>query len=261
MSRDASSLKPYFPVITVTVGQHGPQSLHPRIGQEGAPIWEPGDVNVRAWEIDSIGWSNGGAQNLRTETDLKGNVYVSGARVVVTSKHVVGGSHFTAYGIGAQQVLAAAGSKVSQILAQRHAVSQARVAQMRLPWISQIIYADPAGPRRSRGHIRLVGHHVTVFGDYESVLLAFHLRLPSETFSVIDALLACVVADRYHWETTTDAHRRALDDLPAPESVTATAGNLPSIELPGSYLIGAATGVQGTVSSRSIPAAQQEPTI
>jgi hypothetical protein len=244
---------PFVPLRTITAGENSAQRLYPAIDANGVPFWQPGDIEIQAWEIHSIGWSHGGTGGRRDHTDLKGHVYVTGARIVVASTRFVSGSKYRGYSAG--EMLSGPGQpQVSQQRAQRQAAGQALAAQMRLPWITSIVFAPVRSGRTLGGEIRICGQHLTVFGDPELVMLTFRLAQPSETNRLVDVVTAQVRADRREWSRTTDELRVALDGIPAADTVTAAPDRLPTITLPGGYRVGPSTVINGVNSALSFPA-------
>jgi hypothetical protein len=64
-----------------------------------------------------------------------------------------------------------------------------------------------------------------------------------------------VINDRRDWSTTTDEVRAALDAARFTDPQQVPAGNLPSIWLPGAYIVAPGSSGLGVHSSRSRTAA------
>jgi hypothetical protein len=247
--------KPYFPVQTVEADSDGPNRLVPVIDETGVPVWQPGDGTPTYWEIISVGWSHGAASNRRDNTDIKGRVYLTDARVVVVSDHFAHGSRYRAYGLGSQVVLSQVATRVSKARAQRASAGTFLTGLMRLPWIMNVVFATSDERKALRGEIRLVSQHLTVFGDPESVMLIFKLRNSADTLAFVEALIERVKGDRLGWKGTTEDERKALGAVPSPGSVRAPEGSLPSVRLPGSCRANFTTSAHGSKSSRSFSSA------
>ena len=245
--------KPYYPVQTVQALAEGPNRLVPIVDETGTPLWQPGDGQPTYWDITSAGWSHGAASNRRDHADIRGRVYLTDARVVVVSDHFAHGSRYRAYGLGTQVVLSQVATKVSKVRAQRASVGSFLTGLMRLPWITNIVFATPNERKSLRGEVRLVGQHVTAFGDAESVMLIFKLRNAQDTVLFVEAVIDRVKRDRLDWKGTTDGTRRILGSTQPPSSIAAKEGALPSLSLAGGYRVNFATCAQGTNSSRSFP--------
>lgn len=245
--------KPFVPVRKVAAGSLGNQRLFPAIAEDGEMIWQPGDTDITAWPIKTIGWCHGGAGNRKEYGNLQGTVYLTATRAVVTSGHFVRGSRYRAYGFGSAVILAQIATKVAQARAQRASAGAYLTGQMRWPWLSRVIWGGPRAPKGSRGEIRLCGQTLTEFGDPETVMLLLQLQQPEHTVEVVRQVIAFVREDREAWQRTTDAERSKLAALPDPDDVDAPEGNLPSIHLAGGLRVSAASAGAGVYSTTSYP--------
>lgn len=247
----AAAPQPFRPLQTVSAGLNESQRLRPTVDEGGVPVWQAGDTNVQSWPIKGLGWSRGLVAGRQDHAGIRGLAYVSDARVVVVCDRFATGSHYHAYGIGGQQLLAAAATKVSQIRARRKAAGTFLVGQMRLPWFTQIAFGLERGPKAFRGEVRLCGQQLTAFGDPELVLLILRLEHSHETTAFVSETLARVRNDRYAWQKTTDEQRARLDALPPIASITAKPGELPHVPLVGGYRITPQSAAQGVHSIQS----------
>lgn len=244
----------FVPVKTIAAGEASSQRIHPAVTDDGVPIWQEGDGDVASWDLESIGWCHGAAANRRDTAGIKGRVYLTRCRAVVTSVQFAKGSRYRAYGVGNQVLVAAAASKISQKRAQRQAAGSVLCGQVRLPWLSGVIFAPTGSPKGLRGEVRLRTQHVTEFGDAESVMLIFRLRRPHEIHSFVAAVLERARQDRYDWKDTTDAERTALDRVADPADAVGGNGHLPLLPLAGSFRVSGGSASRGVYSSRSFDA-------
>lgn len=253
----AAAPRPFQPLQTVPAGLRESQRLRPTVDEHGEPVWQAGDTNVWSWPINSVGWSRGVVAGRQDSAGIRGLVYLSDARVIVVSDRFTAGSRFRAYGIGNQVLLAAAATKVSRLRARRAASGSFLTGQMRLPWLTAIVFGHERGPKAFRGEVRLCGQQPTGFGDPESVLLIVGLKQPEQTHTFVNEVIARVRGDRHAWQKTTDEQRAKLDAIPPLSSVSAEPGQLPRVPLAGAYRIAPASASYGVHSVRSYP--QEQP--
>lgn len=253
MSSAKAPAQPFQPLQTVAAGLNESQRLRPTVDEHGEPDWQAGDTNVRSWPISSLGWSRGVVAGRQDRAGIRGTVYLTDARVVVVADRFAEGSRYRAYGIGNQVLVAAAATKVSQIRARRATSGSFMVGQMRLPWLTAIVFGLKRGPKDFRGEVRLCGQQLSAFHDPESVLLILRLKQPEQTHTFVSEVIERVRSDRHAWEKTSDEQRAKLDAIPPPESVIAEPGQLPGVELAGAYRIAAASATYGVNSTRSYP--------
>ncbi len=86
-------------------------------------------------------------------------------------------------------------------------------------------------------------------------MLLIHLDAGADPGAIAAEMASRVVADRYHWETTTAAERESLAAARFTDPGQAAAGTLPSIQLAGAYVVSASSSGHGVHSSRSAGAA------
>ena len=241
----------YIPLRTIQAGGEGNQDLYPVVDRQGLPSWQPGDLNPITWEIHSVGWCHGAASNRKDEVGIKGQVFITGARVVVVSSSFAKGTRYRAVG-GNAVIAAAALSKISDARAKRSDAGTVLAAQMRFPWIGNLAFGPPdCRTKGLRGEVRIGGMHVTAFGEQEGVILFLRLRQAGEVYSFVSALKERIVNDRLEWERITGDQRAALSKLPGPDRVEFEEGTLPLIRFAGSFLISPGSGSQGVISHRS----------
>lgn len=237
---------PYVPVRVTTgrgTGRSVPdQRLHPVVDSRGVPRWQPGDTNVAGWPISGIGWCHGPVAARTEYRNLAGQVYLTDARVVavVDAAGALPPSHIVID--GRQQTRPLDPGEVSF-----------RVGQMRLPWLTGIVFAATGATGADSGQVRFAGVHTNADQAQESVMLLVWLAQASETASFAGDLVGRVYRDRYHWPKTTDEQRAQLDALPVPANVAAAPGALPMVSLPGGYLTRSQTAGNGVNSARSCP--------
>ena len=238
---------------TVKVNAGGDQRLFPEIGEDGSPLWQPGDTDVVAWEIESMGWTHGAPSNRRDNPGIHGSLYLTGARVFAVSDDFVHGNRYRPLGVGAGAILDVVATKVSQTRASRAARGTFLVGQMRMPWIKSVVFGGPVNSKRSRGEIRLVGEHVTSFGDSENVMFMVQLRHSDETFGFVAALSERIKQDRLERPGLTDESRELLNNVPSPESVMVGPDVLASINYAGAFRLRPDTVSRGVQSALSYP--------
>ncbi len=236
---------PYVPV-RVTVGRAqkaGPdQRLFPMVDPMGGPWWQPGDTNAVRWPISGIGWCHGPVATRSEYRNVAGYVYLTDARVVAV--------------VDAAGALPPSGIVIDgrdQTRPLQPGEVAFRVGQMRLPWLTRVVFAtaDAAGP--DNGQVRFAGVHTNASQAQEAVMLLIWLTRASETVSLAHDLVGRVYRDRYGWPATVGEQRAQLDALPAPASVVAAPGTLPSVALPGGCLVRGKTAGNGVNSARSCP--------
>jgi len=240
-------------VKTVKVNAGGDQRLFPEISDDGTPVWQPGDSDVVAWEIESMGWTHGAPSNRRDNPGIHGSLYLTGARVFAVSDDFVHGNRYRPLGIGAGAILDVVATKVSQARASRAAQGSFLVGQLRMPWIKSVVFGGPINSKRSRGEIRLVGEHVTSFGDSENVMFMVGLRHAAESFSFVTALTERIKQDRLERPGLTDESRELLNHLPSPESVQVGPNELAMINYAGAFRVRPDTVSRGVQSALSYP--------
>ena len=241
----------HIPVKTVSTNVASDQRFFPAIGEDGTPVWQSGDKDVIAWEIESMGWSHGAPSNRRDTAGIRGSLFLTGARVFAVSDDFVHGNRYRSYGTGTGVILGAVASKVSQVRATRAAQGTYLVGQMRLPWIKSVAFANAGVSKRFRGELRLVGQHVTAFGDPENVMLLLRLRHPTEVFGFVTALNEKIKLDRLSWSGSSDQVRQALNQVPGPESVQSAPTDLSVINYAGAFRILPDTVSNGSQSALS----------
>jgi hypothetical protein len=212
------------------------------VAPTGGPWWQPGDTNVARWPISGIGWCHGPIARRSEYRDMAGYVYLTDARVVAV--------------VGAAGALPPTGIVIDgrdQTRPLKPGEVAFRVGQMRLPWLTGLVFAtaDATGP--DSGQVRFGGVHTNASQAQEAVMLLIWLTQASETVSLADDLVGRVYRDRYDWPATADEQRAQLDALPTPASVIAAPGTLPRVALPGGYLVRLKTAGNGVNSARSCP--------
>jgi hypothetical protein len=150
-------------------------------------------------------------------------------------------------------ICSAVRNKVSQLSAERDAAGKFLVGQIRHPWVNRVVYARREG-RRGASVVRVCGTHTSAFGDHEPVMLLVYLGANTDAHEVAAAISARVINDRRDWGTTTDEVRAALDAARFTDPQV-PAGSLPSIWLPGAYVVAPGSSGLGVHSSRSRTAA------
>jgi hypothetical protein len=251
-ARPAARSRPFFPIQRVEPDGPGDQRLHPVVDQLGAPKWLAGDSRPEEFYISSVGFTHGAVRNRKIYPDIRGRVYVTGARLVAISDHFAHGTRYTGYS-PTNYVIGRIATKVSETRADNATAGTYLVAQMRHPWVSTVIYAPPTMHRSQRGEVRVCARHKTAFGDPETVILFLRLDPPDVVLDFVAELVDRIRVDRHNWERTTDTERMALDQLPDPATVGAAPDQLPIIRLPGSFFVGSGSANQGVVSSLSFP--------
>jgi hypothetical protein len=219
------------------------------------PLWQPGDSDVFAWEINSIGWTHGSPTNRRDNAGIRGTLYLTGARVLVVSDNFVHGHRYRPYVIGTEAIVDAVATKISQVRATRAAQGTFLVGQMRMPWIKGVVFGGPNAPKNSRGAVRLIGEHVTSFGDAENVMLLMRLRQQNETLDFVRALTERIRQDRLDRPGISDETIQDLGNIPAPESIATGPNELPQIRYSGAFRIRPDTVSKGVRSALSYPGA------
>jgi len=181
-------------------------------------------------------------------------VYLTDTRVVAVSGHFVNGKKAGATGFGNQFLLTAAAAKISNIKASREAADTFLVGQMRLPWITGVVFGSENASKNSRGELRLLGEHVTDFGDPEMMMMMIRLRHPAAVIEFVEELISRVKCDRLSWRDTKDDQRSRLTAIPSPRSIQANGTSLPMVSFPVAYRVGEDTASYGTNSMRSFSA-------
>ena len=236
---------PYVPV-TVTVGSTSMPVPNQRLGAavdpRGVPRWQAGDTNVACWPISGIAWCHGPVAARSEWRNVPGYVYVTDARVVAV--------------VDAAGALPPSGIVIDgRVQTRRLKPGEVsfRAGQMRLPWLTGLVFAAPDATGPDSGQVRFGGQHTNASQAQESVMLLVWLAEPAETVSLAHDLVARVYRDRYDFPKTSDEERTQLNALPVPASVEAAAGTLPRIGLPGGYLVRYKTAGNGVNSARSCP--------
>ena len=246
---------PFEPLRIVVGGGDDDQRLGPAVQADGTPVWEAGDSNVAMWPATGLGSCHGALGNQRNHLKIRAHVFLTDSRLVVVSGQFAKGSRHSG-----PLISSAIRNQVSQARAEREAAGQFLVGQMRHPWISLIVYSRRNG-LRGENAIRVCGTHQSAFGDREAVMLLIHLDPGADPGAIAAEMASRVVADRYHWETTTAAERESLAAARFTDPGQAAAGTLPSIRLAGAYVVSASSCGHGAYSSRSagtVPVANAE---
>jgi len=217
------------------------------------PLWQPGDTDVVAWEIDSMGWTHGAPSNRRDYPGIHGSLYLTGARVFAVSDDFVHGHRYRPTVFGAGAILDVMATKVSQARASRAAQGTLLVGQMRMPWIKAVVFGGPTNSKGSRGEIRFIGEHVTSFGDSENVMFMVRLRRAVETFDFVRALTQRVQGDRLERTGMPAETGELLRNAPSPESVKVGINELAMINYAGAFRVRPDTVSQGVRSALSYP--------
>lgn len=236
---------PYVPV-RVTTGRTGTrvpdQRLFPAVDPLGVPRWQSGDTNVARWPVSGIGWCHGPVAARSEYPNVAGYVYLTDARVVAV--------------VDAAGALPPSGIVIDGRAQTRQLDSGEvtfRVGQMRLPWLTGVVFAAADATGLDSGQVRFGGEHTNANQAQESVMLLVWLTQASETVNIAHDVVARVYRDRYDWPKTTDEQQAQLDTLPMPASVVAAPGTLPRVPLPGGYLVRHKTAGNGVNSARSCP--------
>jgi hypothetical protein len=187
--------------------------------------------------------------NERRHLRIDARVYLTDARVMVVSGRFAKGTKHRG-----PLISSAVRNKVSQLSAEREAAGKFLVGQLRHPWVNRVVYARREG-RRGANVVRICGTHTSAFGDQEPVMLLIYLDANTDAHEVAAAISARVINDRRDWSTTTDEVRAALDAARFTDPQQVPAGNLPSIWLPGAYIVAPGSSGLGVHSSRSRTAA------
>jgi hypothetical protein len=243
--------KQFFPLKTIHSGAPSPQWIHPAVDLGGTPTWQPGDTNRRDWEITSAGWCHGAPSNRRDNPDIRGKVFLTGARVVVISDRFTHGARYRSYSLGLTAVLAGVATKVSDVRARHATEGTFLVGHIRHPWLTSVVFGPPGASKRLRGEVRLCAQHLSAFGEPEPVMLIFKFKSSDEVPGFVDDLVGRVREDRRNW-VSEDA-QLALDRLPTAGCVTAPEGSLPINNLAGALRVARASVSRGSQSSRSFP--------
>jgi hypothetical protein len=236
---------PYVPV-RVTVGSTKVpvpnQRLSAAVDPTGVPRWQAGDTNVACWPINGIAWCHGPIAARSEWRNVAGFVYLTDARVVAV---VDAAGALPPTGIvidGREQTRRLKAGEIAY-----------RAGQMRLPWLTGVVFAAPDATELDSGQVRFGGEHTSASQAQESVMLLVWLTQVAETVSLAHDLVARVYRDRYDWPSTHDEKRAQLDALPVPASINAAPGTLPMVRLPGGYLVRFKTAGNGVNSARSCP--------
>ena len=239
------SFAPYVPV-RVTGGRADTrvpdQRLFPAVDSRGVPRWQSGDTNIVCWPISGIGWCHGPVTSRSEHRNVAGYVYLTDARVVAVTD---------AAGALPPSGIVIDGREQTRRLDPGEVAF--RVGQMRLPWLTGLVFAAADATEADGGQVRFGGVHTNASQEQESVMLLVWLAEAAETARLAGDLAGRVYRDRYDWPATTDEQRAQLDALPAPQSVVAAPGTLPRVRLPGVYLVRVKTAGNGVTSARSCP--------
>jgi hypothetical protein len=214
----------------------------PRSTPWGVPRWQSGDANVACWSISGIGWCHGPIAARSEYRNVAGYVYLTDARVVAV--------------VDAAGALPPSGIVIdgrAQTRRLKNGEVAFRVGQMRLPWLTGVVFATADATGLDSGQVRFGGEHTNANEARESVMLLVWLPQPSETVDLAHDLVARVYRDRYEWPKTTDEQRAQLDAMPMPANVVPAPGTLPRVSLPGGYLARFKTAGNGVNSARSCP--------
>ena len=236
--------RPFLPVQILHAGAGSTQRLYPAVDLNGTPTWQGGDVGVLAWPISSLGWCHGAVTNRKDNIGIEGTVYLSGARVVAVSPDVKVTLHYRR-GFASLSL-----NRYSVTRHRRETAGTYLGAQMRLPWLTRVVWTPP-DVKKSSGELRLCAEHLSSFSEPESVMLLLRLSSASETQAFVVALIDRIKKDR--WEGASEETRAKLASLPVPWSTTASPGELPSVRLPGAFRVSAQTAARGALSTRSFP--------
>jgi hypothetical protein len=236
---------PYVPV-GVKVGSTNPLVPNQRLGAAvdptGVPRWQPGDTNIACWPITGIGWCHGPIAGRSEWRNVAGYVYLTDSRVVAV---------VDAAGDLPPSGIVIDGRELTRPLSAGEVAF--RAGQMRLPWLTGVVFAATDATGLDSGQVRFGGLHTDASQARESVMLLVWLSQATETVSLAHDLVARVYRDRYDWPRTSDEDRALLDVLPMPASVEAAPGTLPRVQLPGGYLVRFKTAGNGVNSARSCP--------
>jgi hypothetical protein len=236
---------PFEPLRIVRDGSDDDQRLCPAIQAGGTPVWQAGDSNAAMWPAIGLGSCHGALGNQRNHLKIRARVFLTDSRLVVVSGQFAKGSRHSG-----PLISSAIRNQVSQTRAEREATGQFLVGQMRHPWINLIVYSRRNG-LRGENAIRVCGTHQSAFGDREAVMLLIHLDVGADPGAIAAEMASRVVADRYHWETTTAAERESLAAARFTDPSQTAARTLPSIQLAGAYVVSASSSGHGVHSSRS----------
>ena len=227
------------------------QRLFPVVRNDGEPVWERGDTNIRGWRATGLSTCQGGIGNQRSHTQIDAVVYLTDARIVVVSGDYAKGSKFGSASIfGGPIISSAIRTKLDQHRAEREAEGTFLVGQMRHPWTSRVVFSRREG-RRGENTVRICGTHTSAFGDRETVMLIAHFDPNTDSSSIAQQVADRVLADRRDWVTTTDDERTRLDASRFTDPHAVAPGTLPSIELSGGYMVSPGSSGHGMHSSRS----------
>lgn len=228
------------------------QRLWPAVHVGGAPWLQPGDTDVQVWPANGLEYCHGGIANRRGHLSIDARVYLTDARLIVVSNRFAKGTRYSpGPGLNGPIIASAMQTVLSRKRAQRAAAGTFLVGQMRLPWISRIVYSQRAG-LKGENTVRLCGIHTTAFGDQESVMLIIHLGAGADPHTLAEAVMDRVIRDRTAWSTTDENERAALQGARFPEPHEVAPGRLPYVDLPGGYIVSRGSAGQGVHSSRSV---------
>jgi hypothetical protein len=236
---------PYVPVRVTTgrVPKRGPdQRLFPMVDPSGAPWWQPGDTNIVACPISGVAWCHGLVANRTEYRNVAGYVYATDARVITV--------------VDAAGALPPSGIVIDGVAQTRQLARGEvafRVGQMRLPWLTALIFAQTEATGLDAGQVRFCGEHINAEGQVEDVMLLVWLTNAGQTVDLAHDVIGRAYRDRYSWEGATDEKRAKLDAIPAPATVQAAPGTLPRVRLPGGYQVRVQTAGFGVNSARSCP--------
>jgi hypothetical protein len=234
---------PYVPVRVTTGRTNVPvpdQRLFAAVDPSGVPRWQPGDTNVASWPISGIAWCHGSVATRSEWRNVTGYVYLTDARVVAV---------VDAAGARPPAGIVIDGREQTRRLKPGEVTF--RAGQMRLPWLTGLVFAAADSTGLDAGQVRFGGEHTSTSQAPESVMLLVWLTQAAETVGLAHDLVARVYRDRYDWLNTSDQDRAELDALPMPASVEAAPGTLPRIRLPGGYRARSKTAGNGVNSARS----------
>lgn len=154
---------PYVPV-TVTVGRAETpvpnQRLCAAVDPMGVPRWQSGDANVACWSISGIGWCHGPIAARSEYRNVAGYVYLTDARVVAV--------------VDAAGALPPSGIVIdgrAQTRRLKNGEVAFRVGQMRLPWLTGVVFATADATGLDSGQVRFGGEHTNANEARESVML------------------------------------------------------------------------------------------
>ena len=245
---------PFSPLNLVTGGASGTGHMHVVVDFNGEPIWQKGDTNPYGFAITSVGHFFNTPSTTKSYGDLKGRAYITGSRLVVVGWDFAQGSKMSQIGIptlsaGAYDVIA---NRISKSKARKQYTGQYLGGMMRFPWIQNILWSTPNVSRKYRRRVRVIGTHISKFGEKELVGLDFTLSNDADILPFVTTLIGRIKDDRYNFQGTSDEERALLDKLPLPQNIISSGPDqLGSIFLPGAWLIMNKTAFAGKISAAS----------